>query len=300
MLPSPTSLNIVAPPSTIHSLSSPTPSSLFPHQQQQQPPPSSAAHTAHLQDLQHQISLKALALQALRQEYDALLSKLDRQRTRCAALERKFEVSDMELNSLTTDKEELEQRVAALEEQVDELRDQRDDAQRREVRTAAQYRSIVEMAGRLQGIAAGEKRAWVVEREGLLKALGWDGDGGKGDESAGGTGGVPPSPPPPPQTQAPMTTTASTTVADLTLAGTSRGPVDADVPDQAATSAAASGQVIAALRVEVARLRSRTQSLESAIRSIRDQGASMEEAARAAAEAGKRMREAAREAVGDP
>ncbi|GME38409.1 SPX domain-containing protein [Neofusicoccum parvum] len=282
MLPSPTSLNI-PPPSTIHSLASP---SLLP-----QPSSSSAAHTAHLQDLQHQISLKTLALQTLRQEYDALLSKLDRQRTKCSALEKKFEVSDVEINSLTTEKEELEAKVAALEQQVDELREQRDDARRREVRTGEQYRSIVEMASRLQGIAAEEKRAWAQEREGLLKALGWD-DGG------GGEGGQKPS-----TQESNVSSTARPPAPDLAMSGLdgARSLLDAKIPDRhpEQASAAATSQVIAALRVEVAQLRSRTQSLEAAIRSIRDQGTAIEEASQAAAEAGKRMREAAREAIGE-
>lgn len=281
MLPSPTSLNI-PPPSTIHTLASPSPS-LLP-----QPSSSSAAHSAHLQDLQHQISLKTLALQTLRQEYDALLSKLDRQRTKCAALEKKFEVTDVEINSLTTEKEELEARVVALEQQVDELREQRDDARRREVQTGEQYRSIVEMASRLQGMAAEEKRAWMQEREGLLRALGWD-DSRAREQRA--------------EVESGMAYMQSATTPDVAASGldSSRNLLSANLPgphtEQA--SASATSQVIAALRVEVAQLRSRTQALEATIRAIRDQGTAMEEASQAVVEAGKKMREAARGAIGD-
>ncbi|KAH7052242.1 hypothetical protein B0J12DRAFT_68223 [Macrophomina phaseolina] len=280
MLPSPTSLNI-PPPSTIHTLASPSPS-LLP-----QPSSSSVAHSAHLQDLQHQISLKTLALQTLRQEYDALLSKLDRQRTKCAALEKKFEVTDVEINSLTTEKEELEAKVVALEQQVDELREQRDDARRREVQTGEQYRSIVEMASRLQGMAAEEKRAWLQEREGLLRALGWD-DNQAREQRADADVIMAYGPP-------------TTDPAASGLDG-SRAFLGANLPDPHAeqqTSASATAQVIAALRVEVAQLRSRTQALEATIRTIRDQGTAMEEASQAVAEAGKKMREAARSAIGD-
>ncbi|KAK7700734.1 hypothetical protein SLS57_012019 [Botryosphaeria dothidea] len=246
------------------------------------------AHSAHLQDLQHQISLKTLALQTLRQEYDALLSKLDRQRTKCAALEKKFEVTDVEINSLTTEKEELEARVVALEQQVDELREQRDDARRREVQTGGQYRSIVEMASRLQGMAAEEKRAWMQEREGLLRALGWD-DSRAREQRA--------------EVESGMAYMPSATAPDVAASGldSSRNLLSANLPgphtEQA--SASATSQVIAALRVEVAQLRSRTQALEAIIRAIRDQGTAMEEASQAVVEAGKKMREAARGAIGD-
>lgn len=299
MLPSPSSLNIPQP-STIHSIASPSPS-LLP----QLSSSTSAAHTAHLQDLQHQISLKTLALQTLRQEYDALLSKLDRQRTKCATLEKKFEVTDVEINGLTAEKEELEARVAALELQVEELREQRDDARRREVKTGEQYRSIVEMAGKLQGMAAEEKRAWAQEREGLLSALGWKGDedgAGKEEErrlEMGGVGGT--------FLQPASSTVAMPSVLDDPMRGgalfdaanrpLSRRDSEQHAPTPAA--AAASSQVIAALRVEVAQLRSRTQTLETAIRSICDQGTRMEEASQTMAEAGKKMKEAAREAIGD-
>ncbi|OJD34436.1 uncharacterized protein BKCO1_2300044 [Diplodia corticola] len=290
MLPSPSSLNIPAP-SSILSLASSSPS-LLP--QPSLSSSSNAAHTAHLQDLQHQISLKTLALQTLRQEYDALLAKLDRQRTKCATLERKFEVTDVEINGLTTEKEELELRVAALEQQVDELREQRDDARRREVRTGEQYRSIVEMAGRLQGMAAEERRTWVQEREGLLGALGWNGDGGggRGPEKVDMRGTF---------RHAMSSTGMDDPTRGATLLDTANLPPpirDADQHAPPIPASAATSQVIAALRVEVAQLRSRTQTLEAAIRSICDQGTGMEEASQAIVEAGRRMKEAAREAIG--
>ncbi|KAK0628064.1 hypothetical protein DIS24_g10828 [Lasiodiplodia hormozganensis] len=248
-------------------------------------------------------------LQTLRQEYDALLSKLDRQRTKCATLEKKFEVTDVEINGLTAEKEELEARVAALELQVEELREQRDDARRREVRTGEQYRSIVEMAGKLQGMAAEEKRAWAQEREGLLNALGWKGDedgAGKEEERRLETGGVGGTFLQPTSSTAAIATNMSSVLDDPMRGGAlfdaanpplSRRDSEQHAPTPAA--AAASSQVIAALRVEVAQLRSRTQTLETAIRSICDQGTRMEEASQTIAEAGRKMKEAAREAIGD-
>ncbi|KAL1617291.1 hypothetical protein SLS54_007844 [Diplodia seriata] len=246
-------------------------------------------------------------LQTLRQEYDALLAKLDRQRTKCATLEKKFEVTDVEINGLTTEKEELEARVAALEQQVEELREQRDDARRREVQTGEQYRSIVEMAGRLQGLAAEEKKTWIQERECLLSALGLNDDGdvdpanGKSERGPGTVDIGRTFRQPAPSAAAGMASGINDPTRGGTLLDTANLPPssrDFDLHAPPAPTAAAS-QVIAALRVEVAQLRSRTQALEAAIRAICDQGTRMEEASQTVAEAGRKMKEAAMEAVGD-
>ena len=158
MLPSPSSLNLPIPP-TLPSISSPSPVT------------SSAAHLAHLQDLQHQVSVKQLALQTLQREYDSLLQKLERQRVKSQALEKKFEVSDAEVNSLTDEKERLAGQVLALEAQVEELQVARDEARKMGADSAAQYMKIVEMAGRLQGKGVEDKKGWEKERDTLLRRI---------------------------------------------------------------------------------------------------------------------------------
>lgn len=158
MLPSPSSLNLPIPP-TLPSISSPSPRS------------ASAAHLAHLQDLQHQVSVKQLALQTLQREYDSLLQKLERQRVKSQALEKKFEVSDAEINSLTDEKERLAGQVQALEAQVEDLQVSRDEARKMGADSAAQYMKIVEMAGRLQGKGVEDKKTWEKERDTLMRRI---------------------------------------------------------------------------------------------------------------------------------
>lgn len=132
---------------------------------------SSSAHLAHLQELQHQVSVKQLALQTLQREHDSLLQKLERQRVRSQALEKKFEVSDAEINSLTDEKERLAGQVQILEVQVEELQQARDEARKMGADSASQYMKIVEMAGRLQGKGVEDKKSWEKERETLLKRI---------------------------------------------------------------------------------------------------------------------------------
>ncbi len=110
----------------------------------------SSVHITHLQDLQHQVSIKTIALSTLQREYDNLLQRLQRQQVKSQTLEKKFEVSDLEINSLTDERERLAMQVTALEEQVAVLVRARDDARKEVVENTAQYLQIVEMAGKLQ------------------------------------------------------------------------------------------------------------------------------------------------------
>jgi chromosome segregation ATPase len=146
----------------------------------------SSVHTAHLQDLQHSLSVKTLAFQTLQREFNSLLQKLERQRTKCATMEKKFEVSDAEIIGLSNEKDRLEENVEMLESQLEKMRNDRDEARRANSESAAQYLRIVEMAGRLQGKAGGGTTAesgkpWEKEREELLTRV-------KELESAAGVG----------------------------------------------------------------------------------------------------------------
>lgn len=106
---------------------------------------SSPAHLQHLQDLEHLLSIKTLALQTLQVEYDALLPKLERQRIKCATLEKKSEASDIEINSLTDERERLLTKVEELALQVEELTKGKDDALRDVAESRQQYIRMVQM-----------------------------------------------------------------------------------------------------------------------------------------------------------
>jgi chromosome segregation ATPase len=261
ILPSPSSLNFPHPQS-LPSLSPPSTSLL------------ATAQNTHLQDLQQHISVKTPAFQTLQREYDSLLQKLERQRTKCATLDKKFEVSDIELNSLTDEKEKLKAQVAVMESQVEELQETRDEARRELVANGAQYRRIMEMANRLQAQGAEDKKKWEAERTELehrIKVL----------------------------EEAMVTGTEQHTPDAGHQSSASPGPLSSGpVPDVTASSSSQS-ETINVLRAEVSRLRSRTQTLESAVQTMRRESISIQTAARQLVASGGKMEETAQHAVGE-
>jgi DNA repair exonuclease SbcCD ATPase subunit len=263
MLPSPSSMNF------------PNPAILPPIS-----PPHSHVQTStqasHLQDLQHQVSIKTLAYQTLQREYDSLLQKLERQRTKCATLEKKFEVSDVEINSLTDEKEKLQVQIAGFEAQVEELQQSRDEARRQLVANGAQYMRIMEMASRLQAQGAEDRRHWEVEKgelEGRIKTLEeamvtgpeWP-DASHRNEP--GRGNLAPSPP-------------------MSSAW------------QMSSSTSSSAETVTVLRAEIGRLRARTQSLEQALQAMRDESVSIQVAAQTIVASGGKMKEAIDTGLGE-
>lgn len=136
-----------------------------------------SAHNAHLQDLQHQLSVKTLAHNTLQHEYHILFQRLERQRIKCSTLERKFEVTDAEIISLSNEKDRLEQVVEMMEKQMNDLQKSRDDARKRSSEAASQYLQIVQLASRIHpgagSVAAEEEEvtpSWL-DRETLLKRI---------------------------------------------------------------------------------------------------------------------------------
>jgi DNA repair exonuclease SbcCD ATPase subunit len=236
-------------------------------------PPSAAGQTsaqsAHLQDLQHQISVKTLAFQTLQREYDSLLQKLERQRTKCATLEKKFEVSDVEINSLTDEKEKLYATIATLETQVEEVQQSRDEARQQLVSQGAQYSQIMDMASRIQGQGAEDKKKWEIEKSDLEQRI-------RLLEEAMVTGGAEQTP-----SDAENASSASPGVPSRT----------------SVTPSASQSETINVLRTEVGRLRSRTRILETALQSIRQESVSIQAAARQLMQSGGKIEEAVQSAA---
>ena len=179
-----------APPSARHL---PSPSSLNLSSSSQFLPPLSPSysgtkspHTAHLQELQHQLSTKSLAHQILQGEHDKLLAAYSRLQTRCATLDKKSQVSDAEINNLAEDRVRLEGQVTVLESQVGELQFDRDEAHKQSAASCAQYMKILAMSAKLQAPGTADmkkwkadKEAWEKEKEALLsKGLFASGVGG--------------------------------------------------------------------------------------------------------------------------
>ena len=145
---------------------------------QYSPTASSSAHHSHLQDLQHQISTKTLALQTLQREHDGLLAAFSRSQIRCTALDKKSQVSDHEINTLTEDKIRLQQQVESMENQVRELMKSRDEVHQQSTADGAQWRQIMAMSSQLQLKGADEARrfrdareTWEEERQSLKRRI---------------------------------------------------------------------------------------------------------------------------------
>ena len=278
LLPSPSSMNFQNVPN-LPPISSPA-SSL-----------QNSAQTAHMQDLQHQISVKTLAFQTLQREYDSLLQKLERQRTKCATLEKKFEVSDFEINGLTDEKERLQAQVASMENQVEELQQSRDEARRQLVANGTQYMRIMEMANRLQAQSLEDKKRWEAEKAELEQRI-------RVLEEAMVTGAErhPSSSMDESDSTSLGATVASSSSFAVTVAaagGTANQNRNQFSSSVSVVSAASATETINVLRTEISRLRSRTQVLETALRTMREESISIQAAAKQMVESGARIERAA-------
>ena len=132
----------------------------------------SSATSAHLADLQHQVSLKSLALQTLQQEYATLLQKLQRERIKSQAIEKKTSVAEQEVNELTTRNEELTEQISGLEKQVQDCEQKREEERAGATREKEQWGRMLEMSGRIQSKTAEAKQKLADENAVLLQRLG--------------------------------------------------------------------------------------------------------------------------------
>ncbi|KAI9886734.1 MAG: suppressor of los1-1 [Watsoniomyces obsoletus] len=155
---------------TARFLPPPTPVSVFsgPHAHLPTSPSSPAFRTApptHLQDLQHQVSKKTLALQTLGKEHERLLSAYSRSQTRCAVLERKSCVADSELDNVMEEAMDLRFRLEMAETQVTKLEMQLNAAQSEKSEMRDQYGKIVAGASELQATYV---ERWMKERAAMI------------------------------------------------------------------------------------------------------------------------------------
>lgn len=137
-----------------------------------------SVHNDHLQDLQHQISTKTLALQTLQREHDQLLAAFSRSQIRCATLDKKSQVSDHEINSVTEEKIRLQTLVETLENQVEELIQAKDEVQKQTTANSTQWQRIMAMSSQLQARGAEEtlrhksdRESWERDRDGLQRRI---------------------------------------------------------------------------------------------------------------------------------
>jgi predicted nucleic acid-binding Zn-ribbon protein len=222
-----------------------------------------------------------LALQTLQREYDSLLLKLERQRIKSQTLEKKFEVSDAEINSLTDEKERLVGQVQAFETKIEELQVARDEARKMSADSAAQYMKIVEMAGRLQGKGVEDKKLWEKERHSLLKRVAELEGGQLGSAQGSHTGSSRHSPEPTEHQASPIRHLSE----QISTAHLSRVTSSITQSDETA------------LRQEVLELKKRITALETALKEALEESKAVREAALKLATVGQRLETSASSAL---
>ncbi|KAK6503554.1 hypothetical protein TWF481_008568 [Arthrobotrys musiformis] len=120
-------------------------------------------------DLQHKLSTKTLALEALQKEHDRLLGAYSRQQTRSAAIQKKCSVADAEIVSLSAERDRLQEAFDQSESQVQELTEQRDSINRRLVARVREYSNIIQLASQMESLSVLERKRWK-ERDTLLRS----------------------------------------------------------------------------------------------------------------------------------
>jgi len=180
-------------------------------------------------------------------------------------------VSDVEINTLTDEKEKLQAQVIALEAQVAELTQGRDEARRQLVANGAQYMKIVEMASQLQAQGADDRKKWDREKEELASRI-------RVLEASVSQTSLPALPREAVEAQS---TEESEGMEEIQI-GQTTTPASSSVSDRAVES----------LRVEVINLKSRNEALENTLRTLRDESRFMQEAAQGVAGVGERIRTA--------
>ncbi|CAD6456077.1 22417993-4b88-4803-9cdd-533df5a7a775 [Sclerotinia trifoliorum] len=121
---------------------------------------SDSALRMHTAALQHEVSIQKIALSSLQGEHDKLLAALSRSQSRASALEKKHQVSDIEIFSLTEEKARLNAQVLELEGDIEDLSKSRDTYRQAAVQEGAQYVEIVKMASQLEEKTGEERKNW--------------------------------------------------------------------------------------------------------------------------------------------
>ncbi|KAK4508151.1 hypothetical protein PRZ48_001889 [Zasmidium cellare] len=170
-LPSPSSL--AYPPSAAPSLPPPvgSPATSYQPTSTIHSTSTSSATSAHIADLQHQVTLKSLALQTLQSEYASLLQKLQRERVKSQTIEKKTSVADQEVNELTSKNEEMTEQIKTLESQLEESEKKREVDRAEAAKEKEQWGRMLEMGGRLHAKVDSERQRLLDEKEYLSRRV---------------------------------------------------------------------------------------------------------------------------------
>jgi hypothetical protein len=88
---------------------------------------------------------------------------------RCAALDKKSQISDAEIINLSEDRDMLKIQAEGLEAQVEELQRIRDEAQKESAANSTQYLKIMSMSSVLEAQRTADQKKWKADREAWIK-----------------------------------------------------------------------------------------------------------------------------------
>ncbi|TVY71457.1 hypothetical protein LSUE1_G006401 [Lachnellula suecica] len=282
------------PPSSLHQS---TPSGYLPPIGSAQSPDS--ALKAHTAALQHEVSVQKIAYSSLQGEHDKLLAAYSRSQTRASALEKKHNVSDAEIISLTEEKLRLQSQVLDLERDVEDLTRSRDECRQSAVQEGAQYVEIVRRASQLEERTLEERKSWNIlrgEMEARIAALKRGGQR-KMIDSANDT---------PNSLDIDGTRTPASPPRDLPpvlkiepIEPSSQAEIQAvdDSPERTGPPPATNQDSAEELHQEIRHLRSRCIEMEDALRAVKEESHSMEGIIEALGRAGKTITEKANSAL---
>lgn len=127
-----------------------------------------SATSAHIADLQHQVTLKSSGLQTLQLEYASLLQKLQREKVKSQTIEKKTTAANQEVNELSGKYEYLTEQVKNLTSQLEMSERKRESDRLETQREKDQWSRMLEMSGRLQAKVDAERQRLLGEKEFLL------------------------------------------------------------------------------------------------------------------------------------
>ncbi|KUJ20971.1 uncharacterized protein LY89DRAFT_609265 [Mollisia scopiformis] len=295
-LPSPTSINFPSPSagsygSSSNPMSLPPPSGLHQSSLNAYLPPIGSTHSpdalqAHSAALQHEVSVQKIALASLQGEHNKLLAAFSRSQTRASALEKKHQVSDTEIISLTEEKLRLQSQVTDLEKDVEQLARSRDEYRQSAVQEGAQYVEMIKKASRLEEMADEERKAWAVlkaEMEQRIESLTTRNDQGNSTTLA-----------------IPLRRSLEDSATPpSSIEGQSILKAEPATETHSTSYPVPSQESDIELKEEIRRLRSRCAEAEEALRAVRDDSRNMEGIVQALGLAGKSIMERADRTLGN-
>lgn len=310
-LSSPTSLNFPSPSgpsygSTSQPVNLPPPSGLHQSTLSGYLPPIGSAQTpdsalqAHTQALQHEVSVQKIAFSSLQGEHDKLLAAYSRSQTRASALEKKHNVSDAEIISLTEEKLRLQAQVIDLERDVEDLSRSRDECRQSAVQEGAQYVEIVRRATQLEERTAEERKSWGILKTEMEKKIEALNDSGPGEVNGSSNDtpislmadgiDTPASQPEPPPVLKLEPIEPSSQPENQT-------PIELEVPEIAPPPPPSNQESADELHEEIRRLQRRCIEMEDTLQVVREESRSMEGIVEALSRAGKTIRDKANSAL---